>query len=58
MPTENNIGDLNKFFCLKSAHFKRYEGKMSFYLNLLKVVYVLIEKNLKKDDTIEMTDEQ
>lgn len=57
-PATNNIGDLNKPFCFKDAHFKRWKRNVLFYLNLLPVAYVLTEENSKKVNTIKMTDEQ
>ncbi|OMO74287.1 hypothetical protein COLO4_26637 [Corchorus olitorius] len=58
LPKSNQAGDLNRPFRFNGANYKRWKQKTFFYLTLLNVAYIPVEKSPKKKDTEDMTDEE
>ena len=58
MSNSSGAGDLNKPFCFRGVSFKRWRQKTLFYLTLLNVAYVLIEKKPKKKKIEQLIEEE
>ena len=58
MSNSSGTGDLKKPFCFRGINFKRWRQKTLFYLTLLNVAYVLIEKKPKKKKSEQLTEEE
>ncbi|OMO79433.1 Zinc finger, CCHC-type [Corchorus olitorius] len=58
LPKSNQADDLNRLFRFNGTNYKRWKQKTFFYLTLLNVAYILVEKCPKKKDTEDMTDEE
>ena len=58
MSNSSGAGDLNKPFHFRGVNFKRCRQKTLFYLTLLNVAYVLIEKKPKKKKSEQLIEEE
>ena len=58
MSNSSRVGDLNKPFCFRGVNFKRWRQKTLFYLTLLNVAYVLIDKKPKKKKSEQLIEEE
>ncbi|KAK4572207.1 hypothetical protein RGQ29_030582 [Quercus rubra] len=58
MSNSSGAGDLNKPFRFCGVNFKRWRQKTLFYLTLLNVAYVLIEKKPKKKKYEQLIEEE
>ena len=58
MSNSSGAGDLDKPFRFRGVNFKRWRQKTLFYLTLLNVAYVLIEKKPKKKKSKQLIEEE